>query len=454
MILRRLASSVAMVLALAGAGQAESMADALADSYENSGLLDQNRALLRAADEDVAQSLAALRPIVNWSANYNWVNNDQTAGLSLADQITATFEVAFSLLIYDSGASQFRTEAAKALVLQTREQLVGIEQDVLLRAATSYMNVRRNSEFVALRNSNLRLIREELRAARDRFEVGEITRTDVSLAEARLAAAQSSLAAAEGALAQSIEEFRAAVGRAPGNLQVVSAAPVDRGPEAARGFALQNHPSIAAAQQGVTAAELSIKAAEAALGPSVSLRGGVTLDEEADTTERLRLTISGPIYSGGQLASAIRRAAAQRDAARASLHVTGQSVAQSVGNAFAQLRVARASSEASELQIRAAETAFRGVREEATLGARTTLDVLNAEQELLDARANAISAQADEVIASYQVLAAMGLLTAEHLGLAVQTYDPAAYYNMVKDAPAGLSQQGRALDRVLQSIGE
>jgi len=217
---------------------------------------------------------------------------------------------------------------------------------------------------------------------------------------------------------------------------------------------LQNHPSIAAAQQGVTAAELSIKAAEAALGPSVSLRGGVTLDEEADTTESLGLTISGPIYSGGQLASAIRRAAAQRDAARASLHVTGQSVAQSVGNAFAQLRVARASSEASELQIRAAETAFRGVREEATLGARTTLDVLNAEQELLDARANAISAQADEVIASYQVLAAMGLLTAEHLGLAVQTYDPAAYYNMVKDAPAGLSQQGRALDRVLQSIGE
>jgi outer membrane protein len=428
------------------------MADVLADSYENSGLLDQNRALLRAADEDVAQSLAALRPIVQWSANYTWSESDLAPPGS--DPTSGNFEISASLLLYDGGASMHRTEAAKALVLQTRQDLVGIEQDVLLRAATAYMNVRRNSEFVALRNSNVRLIQEELRAARDRFEVGEVTRTDVSLAEARLAAARSSLAAAEGSLAQSIEEFRAAVGRRPGNLAVVSAAPLDRGPEAARAFALRNHPSIRAAQQAVTSAELSIRAAEAALGPSVNLRGSASVDDEGNRAESLGVTVGGPIYSGGQLESAIRQAVARRDAARAGLHLAGQSVAQSVGNAFAQLRVARASSEASQLQIRAARTAFRGVREEATLGARTTLDVLNAEQELLDARANGISAQADEVIASYQVLAAMGLLTAEHLGLAVQTYDPAAYYNLVKDAPASLSQQGRALDRVLQSIGE
>ena len=134
--------------------------------------------------------------------------------------------------------------------------------------------------------------------------------------------------------------------------------------------------------------------------------------------------------------------------------MVSQGVSQNVGNAYASLRVARASREASALQVRAARTAFRGVREEATLGARTTLDVLNAEQELLDAQANAISAQADEVIASYQVLGAMGLLTAQHLNLGVQSYDPAAYYNLVRDAPATTSQQGQALDRVLRSIGD
>jgi len=451
MILRRLATAASLVLALTMPAAAESMADALADSYRDSGLLDQNRALLRAADEDVAQSLAALRPVVQWSANYNWSDPPRTLGGSAT---SANFEVSASLLLYDGGASTHRTEAAKALVLETRQNLRGIEQDVLLRAATAYMNVRRNTEFVALRKSNMNLIEEELRAARDRFEVGEVTRTDVALAEARLAATRSELAAAEGSLAQSIEEFRAAVGRAPGRLDVVSPAPLDRAQDAARGFALGNHPSIKAAQQAVTAAELTLRAAEAALSPSVNLRGSASVDDDGNATESLGLSVGGPIYSGGQLESAIRQATARRDAARAGLHLSGQSVAQSVGNAFAQLRVARAGSEASQLQIRAARTAFEGVREEATLGARTTLDVLNAEQELLDARANGISAQADEVIASYQVLASMGLMTAEHLGLAVQTYDPAAYYNLVKDAPATLSPQGRALDRVLDSIGE
>ena len=457
MFLRRLATTAGLVLALAAPAAAESLADALADSYRNSGLLDQNRALLRAADEDVAQSLAALRPVVEWSANYSWRRADVTQGaVTLEDQVTETanFELSASLLLYDGGASKHRTEAAKALVLETRQDLRGIEQDVLLRAATAYMNVRRNTEFVALRKSNRTLIEEELRAARDRFEVGEVTRTDVALAEARLAATRSELAAAEGSLAQSVEEFRAAVGRAPGNLDVVAPTPLDRGQEAARGFALGNHPSIKAAQQAVTAAELTLRAAKAGLSPSVNLRGSASVDDNGDATESLRVTIGGPIYSGGQLESAIRQATARRDAARAGLHLSGQSVAQSVGNAFAQLRVARASSEASELQIRAARTAFEGVSEEAALGARTTLDVLNAEQELLDARANGISAQADEVIASYEVLASMGLMTADHLGLAVQTYDPAAYYNMVKDAPATLSPQGRALDRVLESIGD
>ncbi len=434
--------------------QSESLGDALRDTYNSSGLLDQNRALLRAADEDVAQSLAALRPVITWQAQAIYANTSASTAGGLPDSIDATISVSGSLLVHDGGASAFATESQKELVLQTRQGLVEVEQQVLFRTVAAYMEVRRASEFLALRRSNLGVINQELRAARDRFEVGEVTRTDVSLAEARLAAARSLLAAAEGSLAQAKEEYRAAVGRAPGSLDVVNPAALQHDLEAARAFAVRNHPEVLGAQHGVSASELNIRRAEAALNPRLNLGGTVGLDDQGDATQRLSLTYGGTIYQGGQLQSIIRQAQARRDASRSKLLVISQGVSQNVGNAYASLRVARASREASALQVRAARTAFRGVREEATLGARTMLDVLNAEQELLDAQANAISAQADEVIVSYQVLGAMGLLTAQYLNLGVQSYDPAAYYNLVRDAPATTSQQGQALDRVLRSIGD
>jgi outer membrane protein len=434
--------------------QSESLGDALRDTYNSSGLLDQNRALLRAADEDVAQSLAALRPVIMWQAQAIYANTSASTAGGLPDSIDATISVSGSLLVHDGGASGLATEAQKELVLQTRQGLVQVEQQVLFRTVAAYMEVRRASEFLALRRSNLGVINQELRAARDRFEVGEVTRTDVSLAEARLAAARSLLAAAEGSLAQAKEEYRAAVGRAPGSLDVVNPAALQHDLEAARAFAVRNHPEVLGAQHGVSASELNIRRAEAALNPRLNLGGTVGLNDQGDATQRLSLTYGGTIYQGGQLQSIIRQAQARRDASRSKLLVISQGVSQNVGNAYASLRVARASREASALQVRAARTAFRGVREEATLGARTMLDVLNAEQELLDAQANAISAQADEVIVSYQVLGAMGLLTAQHLNLGVQSYDPAAYYNLVRDAPATTSQQGQALDRVLRSIGD
>ena len=434
--------------------QSESLGDALRDTYHNSGLLDQNRALLRAADEDVAQSLAALRPVITWQAQAIYANTSASTAGGLPDSIDATISVSGRLLVHDDGASALATEAQKELVLQTRQGLVQVEQQVLFRTVSAYMEVRRASEFLALRRSNVGVIDQELRAARDRFAVGEVTRTDVSLAEARLAAARSLLAAAEGSLALAKEEYRATVGRAPGRLDVVNPANLQHDLEAARVFAVRNHPEVLGAQHGVSASELNIRRAEAALNPSLNLGGTFGLNDQGDATQRLSLTYGGTLYQGGQLQSIIRQAQARRDASRSNLLVVSQGVSQNVGNAYASLRMARASREASALQVRAARTAFRGVREEATLGARTTLDVLNAEQEFLDAQANAISAQADEVIASYQVLGAMGLLTAQHLNLGVQSYDPAAYYNLVRDAPATISQQGQALDRVLRSIGE
>ncbi len=451
----RLRYGIAVIAAVVslGAGQAtraETLADALVHAYSHSGLLDQNRALLRAADEDVAQAVAATQPIVNWAANAS-VSNPRAAG---ADLIEATIRITAALTIYDAGASQLAVEAQKELVLGTRQSLINVEQQVLFGAVQAYMNVRRDSEFLALRQSNVRLITQEFRAAQDRFDVGEVTRTDVSLAEARLAAARSLLASAQGSLARSQAEFKNAVGRKPNNLRAANPAPVSRSLANAVAFAHRNHPQMREAQHSVSAAELSIRRGQAATKPTVTLNGEYGIDQNGNFGQRVGINASGPIYAGGRLSSQVRQLMARRDQARAGLHLTKHGIEQQVANAYSFLEVARAARQAADQQIRAASVAFRGVREEATLGTRTTLDVLNAEQELLDARANAISAQADEVVASYSLLSAMGLLTADHLNLPVQQYDPAAYYNLVKDAPSALSEQGQALDRVLQAIGK
>ena len=436
--------------AVAPAVKAETLIDALTHAYEHSGLLEQNRALLRAADEDVAVAVSATLPVINWSATASY-QNPRPPG---ADLITETASISGQLTLYDGGANQFAIDAQKEIVLATRQSLLNVEQQVLFRAVQAYMNVRRSLEFVALRENNVRLITQELRAAEDRFDVGEVTRTDVSLAEARLASARSLLASSQGDLARSVEEYRAAVGRAPNQPAPVSPAPVSQSVAEAKAFAVRNHPSILEARHAVAAAEINILRSESATKPQVVLNGQVNVDDEFDFSRSLSVTASGPIYAGGRLAAQTRQLMARRDATRAGLHVTRHSIEQEVGNAFASLRAAMASRQASDQQTRASTVAFRGVREEASLGSRTTLDVLNAEQELLDARANTISAQADEVIASYSVLLSMGLLTADHLRLPVQVYDPSAYYNLVKDAPAARSEQGQALDRVLRAIGK
>lgn len=444
------ALAVVVSIAATGAARAETLADALTAAYNNSGLLDQNRALLRAADEDLAQSVASTLPVIGWS--FNATNTrPNTPG---ADLLQASARISGSLTLYDGGANRLAIEAQKETILGTRQSLRSVEQDVLLRAVQAYMNVRRDSEFVSLRQNNVRLITQEFRAAQDRFEVGEVTRTDVALAEARLASARSLLAAAEGTLARSIEEYRAAVGRSPGSLNAVSPAPVSRGIEEAKNFAVRNHPDILQAGHAVSAAELNIRRAEAALRPNITLEGFVATDPDSNESRQIGIQATGPIYSGGRLSSQIRQFMSRRDAARAGLHITVDGIEQQVGNAYSFLLVARASRVASDQQIRAARVAFQGVREEATLGSRTTLDVLNAEQELLDAQANLISAQAEEVVASYSVLAAMGLLNADHLRLPVQQYDPAQYYNLAKQAPVATSPQGQALDRILEAIGK
>ncbi len=452
-----LGAAIALGLAASGPARADTLADALVSAYENSGLLEQNRALLRAADEDVAQAVAALRPVINYTLRGEYTNiTDGTfeTNTSTTAQLTADF------LLYDAGATRLSVEALKETVLATRQTLIDIEQTVFIQAVSAYVRVREALEIVSLRQSNLRLIGQELRAAQDRFEVGEVTRTDVSLAEARLAEARSDLAGAQGALQQAIEEYGRVIGSEPRNLEAPRGRPqIPASIPDAKAIALRTHPDIRASQRRIAASELRIRQAEAAVSPNITARASLGIDEDDlndrfDSTESVGITMSGPIYQGGAISSGIRQAMNNRDAERGNLLSIRREVEANVGVAYASLQSARASQIAVDEQIRAAEIAFQGIREEATLGARTTLDVLDAEQDLLDARASRISADASEVIAVYQILQSMGLLTADHLGLGIQAYDPAAYYNLVNEAPVVRSEQGRALDRVLRAIGD
>ena len=460
--LRGTGAALAFVAGLAAPtdqAQAETLADALVGAYKNSGLIEKNRAVLRAADEDAAVAMSALRPIIGWSSSLSYAYVD-SATLGTSESLSTTVGLAAELMLYDGGANRLRLDIAKETVLATRETLVSVEQQVLMSAVDAYFDVRRATEFVRLRKNNLRVISEELRAARDRFEVGEVTRTDVAIAEARLAATRAQLAAAEGDLARGIESYRAVVGYTPRNLTAPKAI---KSPaktlDSAKALAMRTHPDLKRVQHQVSAAEAGILVAEAAKRPQLKITSSIGVSDTVNSingsdTASFGLSASAPIYQGGRLSALERKSRAQRDAVRADLHVAQLQIAQNVGNAWAQLSVARATSAASTQQVSAAEVAFRGVREEATLGARTTLDVLDAEQELLDARASLLSAQIDELRAGYFLLATMGLLTAEQLNLNVPSYDPAAYYNLVKAAPTNRSKQGQQLDQVLKSLGK
>ena len=458
-VLRRLGVA-ALMAATALPAAAQSLTDTLVLAYRNSGLLEQNRALLRAADEDVAQAVSALYPIINWALDTQYVDN----GL-IDDNLTATANLTAQITLWDGGQNRLAIDAAQENVLAVREGLVSVEQQVLLSAVQAHMAVLSARETVGLRQNNVELIGRELRAAQDRFEVGEITRTDVSLAEARLALARSQLSVAEGDLATAREAYKLAVGVYPTSLQLPGAAPMPATTvDEARSRAVRSHPAVRQARREVTVAEINAARLSASRNPSLNLgaRLGVDFDsigrdllpgqQRPDLVNRtVTLGMSGPIYQGGRIDSLVRQGVARSEAARANLLLVTDQVAESAANAFSRLLVANAVLDSSRRQVVAQEQFFSGTREEANLGARTTLDVLNAEQDLLDARTLVVTAANDRIVAQYALLAAQGLLTVDYLNLGIPTYDPAAYYNAVENAPVS-SRQGQALDRVIKSL--
>lgn len=462
--LRAALAGTTMALLTAFPALSETLTDALIQAYRSSPSLEQQRLLLRVTDDDVAVAISALRPTVSFQASYG----KTLLSSDIIRQSTTTSGSLGLVLDYtlaDGGQRQLRIGAAKEAVLGARFGLVQFEQGVLLDAASAYFDLRLAIRLVDVRENNVRLITQQLRASEDRFEVGEVTRTDVAIAQSRLAAAQSDLAAARGQVEINREVYRLAIGVLPiGPLADPPASPaLPPTVEQAQQLALQIHPLIAAGQHDISALTLLSNAAAADRLPSVGASANLGRSRSGTdpfSRDNLSLSVTGNVtlYSGGRLPALQRQAIARAQAARSDLAQTSRAIVEGVGRAWAGLQVAQAQIVATQQGVVSAQMAFEGFREEAQLGARTTLDVLDAEQELLNARTDQLTAESNAEFAIYNVLGAIGLLTTEHLGLSVERYDPSVYYNAVSNAPQGVgaaqpSAQGGRLDSVLRRFG-
>ncbi|MCW1917828.1 TolC family outer membrane protein [Rhodobacter sp. KR11] len=457
-LVARLMTGAALLAPMAS--WSETLSDALVAAYRNSNLLQQNQAVLRAADEDVATAVGTLLPVLSFQGKVGYAYNTQPGLFSSSETNSGSLTLALSQTLLDFGRGRLGIDIKNELVLATRASLVNVEQQVLLDAISAYVDMSLQTELVAAQQSNVRLITEDLKAAQDKFDVGEVTKTDVALAEAQLASARAGLAAAQGNFNAARERYNAAIGHYPAALSAVPNPKIAvRKVEEARALALSNHPVISQAEHQAKAADIGIELAKAQFRPELS--GTVTItqgfDEGGFNGENLNksvgLTLDQTIYAGGRLSSALRSAVASSQQAHAAQLQTGVQVSESVGKAWSNILVANASLSANREQIRAAQAAYDGVKQEADLGSRTTLDVLQAEQTLLSAKAAALQAQANLSISQYALLSAMGLLTAEDLQLGIPTFDPEAYYNAVKSAPS-TSTRGAKLDKILATLGK
>jgi len=451
--LRRLLLTSALAAILPGTAGAESLADALVKAYQTSPLLDSNRAALRGLDEGVPQARAQRRPQVSGSISASSEANVIEDPQEQLSAVQAAFNA--QLVLYDHGQTRAAIESARNTIAAGRADLKGVEQFVLFNAVTAYVDVLQNQEFVRLASNDVDRLNETLRATRDRFEVGEVTRTDVSQSESRLAASRSTLEASEGELEISRQAYRVAVGTLPQNLEPAPPLPQLPGAlEEATRIGLERNPSIVAAQFAERAAVYDFDRARAAKGPSVAVIGsaGVQRDNQqfewdGNTFAQIGVEGSVPLYTGGLNDSLVRQAQSLLDQRRYELQDEARTVTESVANAWTQLDVARASIIARREQVEAARIAAEGVAEEARLGARSTLDVLDADQERLQAEAELVRAMRDEYVAAYDLLQAMGLLTVEHLRLGVTPYEPDVNYRRVQNGPPG-GYDTSAVDRI------
>ena len=445
----------AMVLVGFGAinaSWAESLDEALASAYMGNPTLLAARAELRGVNEQVPQELSNYRPsaFVDGSAGVERIDTESSSGTETNEPWEILLDVEQPL--YRGGRTVSGVARAEAEVQAQRARLRSVEQDTLLSAVAAYMNVWRDEAVLQLNINNEKVLARQLEATQDRFDVGELTRTDVAQSEARLSRATAERIGAEGNLTASEAVYQEVIGQPP---ELVSLEP----PDALAGLpgvqdevvsaAVDNNPDVISARFDETAAERQIEVSEGQLLPEAFLTGEArhsenfgSSDSEVDLARGL-FEVSVPVYQQGLVSSQVRESKQTTVQRKRQVDEATRSAERFAIDAWASLETARAQSESFRAEVRSNEIALEGVRQENAVGARTILDILDAEQEFLDSQVNLVRARRDETVASYGVLAAMGRLTARELDLAVEAYNPDEDYQAVRDLWFGLDAPGQ-----------
>ena len=449
--------AAAAVLLVAYMGLAPALGDtieaALVRAYQNNPQLNAQRATVRSTDENVPQALSGYRPkvAVTASAGYQYTDTQSSAfggpGINFhGGQTPLSAGGSVTQTLYNGNQTANRTRAAESQVSGAREGLRVLEQTVLLSAATIYMDYLRDAAIVEVQRSNTRVLEQTLKQTQDRFNVGEVTRTDVAQSEAQLAAGKTQQLTAESNLTTTRSNFRRIIGNEPESLAPGS--PVDRFlpktlPSAVE-LSLIENPNVTAAMYGIDVSYLQVKVNEGALLPTVSAVASVQEQyQPAITTPKQFLAsavaqVSVPLYQGGAEYSLIRQSKETLAQQRLNLELTRDQTRANTVTAWGQLVAGKAQVASAQSQVTASEIALNGVREEAKAGQRTTLDILNAQQALVNARVALVTAQHDRVVASYSVLNSVGRLSPQVLRLATSVYDPSVHYHQVRDSWYGV----------------
>jgi outer membrane protein len=428
---------------LASQAQAQTLESALSQAYTSNPTLNAQRAGTRSFDENVPQALSGYRPIVTATANAGVERdyfNVPHAGNTQDTIYPRGVGLTVTQPLFDGFKTANAVRSAEAGVLSQRETLRDAEQSTLLDAVTAYMNVLRDAALYNLQQSNVEVLQEQLKQTQDRFDVGEVTRTDVEQANASLATARSQEIAAQAQLNASTAVYRQVIGSQPKRLAPAKPLRIlPKSQKVAVQQGLDDHPAIMSALHSVDAAAEQVKVAESSLYPTLSAQGSFqqayqpqdTINRQTSASIGAFLTI--PIFQGGAEYSKIRQAKENLGQARIQADVLREQVREAVVQAWGNLDAARSEILANQAGVTAAGVALAGVREEAKVGQRTTFDVLQQQQILLNARASLITAQRDQVVAAYTLLSAVGKLNATALGLKVRRYDPAVHYEQVRN---------------------
>jgi outer membrane protein len=437
---------------VASSARAQSLVQALSTTYNSNPDLLAQRAVLRQTDETLAQAVANWRPKVSLSVEYNKIEADSVPVVTtnrylILNGRTSTLSITQPL--FRGGKTTADTKTAQANIQAQRATLADTEQSVLLQAVTAYADLVRDVGIVDVRRNNVKVLVQQLDATRERFRVGELTITDVSQAEARLEQAKADLVQAEAQVRVDQAAFQRAIGVPAGNLgdlPLIGALPASE--EECVALAMDYAPKAVSAQHRITAASYGVNSATAALLPTLNLVGFVQYQQDLQFVGDqyyqygVRLQATVPIYQNGSEWSTIRQAKELVGQRRNELDSARRTAAQNVISSWRNLDSARSRMISFAAQVKANDVALNGVRQEALVGSRTTLDVLNAEQELLNSQVNLISAKHDVQVNYYGVLSGIGRLTARTLGLPVEFYDEEKYYNEVGSRWIGWGSAG------------